>query len=179
MKKIQPKLNDTIKVGFFVLIIFVAMLIANRSMAAEIREIAENISKFNPKLKDSHDTAYYIVKYAKEYGIDAKLLHAIIAVESSYKIKAYNKMSKDYGLTQINSNTIKAYNLDKYKLMHDKSYSIKNGAMILSYFKKRYFKSEPATWYCRYNVGTAKLEGNLAKSCIKYLNKINKYYKRN
>lgn len=64
----------------------------------------------------------------KEFNIDYKIVMSIIAIESNYNIKAKNKKSNDYGLTQQNNRYTKQRYLvskkylDKYKI----KYNIKN-----------------------------------------------------
>ncbi len=94
-----------------------------------------------------------IHKLAQAYDIKPYRLAAILAQESGYKLDAVNKKSLDYGISQINHKTMKAYGFDKEKLLTDLEYSVKAGAIVLSDFKRMY-KHEDDYW-CRYNVGTA------------------------
>lgn len=119
------------------------------------------------KLSDSIHVA------AKKYHINPYKLSGIIAYESMYRLDAVNHKTLDYGLTQINHKTIKRYNLSKDKIMTDYDYAIHSGAMVLSYFKKRFAKTE-ADWWCRYNVGTGKKE-KLQQKCDKYIKLVSKY----
>ncbi len=73
----------------------------------------------------------------------------------------------DFGIGQINQETIKRYGFDQKKLMNDLTYSIDASAKVLAYFK-RYKKSEPETWYCRYNAGTRSMD-KIQTACSKYM----------
>lgn len=73
----------------------------------------------------------------------------------------------DFGIGQINYKTIKGYKLDQKKLMTDMTYSVDSAARVLADFK-RFQKSEPNTWYCRYNAGTRDL-ATIQKPCHKYI----------
>jgi soluble lytic murein transglycosylase-like protein len=108
-------------------------------------------------------------KVAKQHNIDCLLFKAIITQESNWKIDAVNKRSSDYGLTQINIHTIKAYGFDKTKLLTNAEYSLQAGAKVLSYFKKRYYAKDKSGWFSRYNCGTSTRK---KAACYKYQSKI-------
>lgn len=97
--------------------------------------------------------------------------------ESSYELAAKNKkcgleetgqyetcVVTDYGIAQIHYKNLSRFNLDKYKLVSDLTYSVEAGAMILANYK-RFKEREPDAWYARYNVGVRPL----SKVKTKYL----------
>ena len=51
----------------------------------------------------SDDLQFFIQEWCKEYGIDPKLVLALISVESSFRANAYNADTKCYGLMQIST----------------------------------------------------------------------------
>jgi len=87
---------------------------------------------------------------AKLYDINPNLYTSILAQESMYKLRAVNTRSKDYGIAQINHNTIKAYGFSIDKLTSDVEYSVKAGARVLADFKRSYGHKEKSYW-TRYN----------------------------
>ncbi len=121
------------------------------------------------KADDSLELTIQQLSY--KYGVNPKLVKAIIAVESSNCKYNYNKRSKDYGCMQINIKNIHALKLDKQRLLVDHAYGIEHGIKILAQFK-RYRHKEPLTWYCRYNVGTGKLVTRRGSLCLQYANKV-------
>ena len=91
-------------------------------------------------------------------SIESNLILAIIMQESTFKVGAYNKRSKDYGLMQINEWHIERSKLDKDRLLSDVTYNIEIGCNIYKWFYKTYPLNESIG---RYNAGTC-------KNCIKY-----------
>jgi soluble lytic murein transglycosylase-like protein len=111
---------------------------------------------------------------AYKHGLDIDLLIAVGRIESGLDQAAYNALTKDLGIMQINSTTALGLGLDLERLRTDAAYNVEAGALILAYFKARYAASEPQAWPCRYNVGTRKLVGRRAQLCAKYLKKLTK-----
>lgn len=109
---------------------------------------------------------------AQEYNIDAELFVALVDLESNFQVAAFNKRTKDYGLTQINAYNIKALNLDAKRLLTDPEYNLRAGAQILAWFQRTYAHREP-DWFCRFNVGTGRLGPKRIKLCMKYVDLIN------
>ena len=122
--------------------------------------------------KSAAKLAYKIVRVSSKYNLDPILFSAIIATESNYRVDAVNERTKDYGLTQISIGNVKAYKLSIKKLLTDVNYGLDAGAKILSWFKVKYAIKEPKFWFCRYNVGTRSLKGNLGKICKRYALKV-------
>ena len=126
-------------------------------------------------LSDAAEIDSDIAKVATEYKLDPVLFNAIIAHESNFELDAYNHKTQDFGLTQINIKTARAYKFDTKKLQTDKLYSLRAGAKVLHDFKLRYAKRESLTWFCRYNVGTRQYE-TVKKNCLKYIRDVVRYY---
>lgn len=140
---------------------------------SQIGEVYQHILRLSPKPPhDPLELAVSFVDAGLRYGLDPHLLVAIGFVESRFFVGAINKKSNDFGLMQVNAYNIKAMKLDKQRLLSDIDYSINAGAAILSYFKRRYAKGQPKTWYCRYNVGVRPLKGALFRICKSYYRKV-------
>ncbi len=121
-----------------------------------------------------------IVEKSKKYGVSSKILAAILMQESAYKLDATgircgvsittgkaDCVAIDFGIGQINYKTVRNFNFNRTKLMSDIAYSVDASAKVLSQFK-RFQRSEPKTWYCRYNVGTGGLD-RINPACQKYV----------
>jgi len=149
------------------------LALASKAKAdCERQPIYCQIKDNNPNISDTkaHLIAKYVIKSSKKYGIPANIYTAILMQESSYRLNALNKkcglqdknplnygqktcVVQDVGISQINVKTAEAYKLDAARLTTDLEYSIDSGAMVLSWFHKRYSKTEK-NWWIRYNVGT-------------------------
>lgn len=133
----------------------------------------EQVRRNNPYLSPvySQKVADIIDKYAEEYSIPSNIIAAIFMVESGYRLDAVNRESSDYGIGQVNEFNIRAYKLDKMRLLTDLDYSVKWGVHVFSWFYKRYPLDSAIM---RYNCGTR-------PSCIKlrsvrsYLIKVKQY----
>ena len=100
-------------------------------------------------------------------GISTNLVLSIIKVESDFKVNAYNKRSRDFGLMQINQWHVKKQKLSIYRLITDVDYNIKYGCEILGWFVDKYSYLGEAIG--RYNCG-------VKPSCIQY--QMNRRYVR-
>ena len=129
------------------------------------------IKKHAPKINNDYALilSESIILFAKKYDLKPNILTAIIRQESNFKMGAFNKKSKDFGLTQINVKTIGNFNFDKNKIMTNIPYSIEAGAIVLSDFKKRYFKKEGYGYWCRYNTSNPIKRQNYRKLVSKFL----------
>lgn len=104
------------------------------------------------------------IKYL--YGLKPELMLSIIAHESGFNPRAYNKRTKDYGLMQINIKTAQAYEINNECIL-DWECSLLAGARILYDFKRHYFKKEKH-WYVRYNIGTTSDQKKVSIRGAKY-----------
>jgi len=94
--------------------------------------------------------ANVIVTKASKHNINAIKYTAILAQESGYRLNSINHKSRDYGISQINHRTARAFNIDTNRLLTDLDYSVEAGLIVLSDFKKRYGHREEDYW-SRYN----------------------------
>lgn len=117
-----------------------------------------------------------ICKSATRHGVPPMEYTAILMQESAYKLNAVNKRSNDYGIAQINEYNIRAWKMSKKRLLGDLEYSVDQGAFILSWFYKTYRMREPDTWLCRYNVGVKPMKGVTERLCLKYYNKVQRFF---
>ncbi len=105
--------------------------------------------------------------------VDQNLLLSIIRVESAFKVNAYNKKSKDYGLMQVNEWHVKRKKLKKALLLSDIDYNIHHGCQILKWFVSVYPFKEAIG---RYNAGTGS-EVLKYPSVKRYMRLVLKHYK--
>jgi soluble lytic murein transglycosylase-like protein len=138
------------------------------------RTTVEQILKNNPTLDPfyAHELAFTIDKYADKYKFPANVFAGMIMVESSYKLDAVNKKSNDFGLCQVNIWHVKKKGLSIERLLTDVDYSVKQGAIIFSWFYKTYPTVKEAV--SRFNCGTRK-ECIQWKKVIRYWNLVKKY----
>jgi len=100
---------------------------------------------------------------ADYYGVDRKLVRAVILTESMGRANVVSKTG-DYGIMQVNKRNIK-----DYRIYVDVRFQIVAGVEHLAKLKHK--KHRP----CTYNVGTAPFTQNRLKACVKYANKLKKY----
>lgn len=158
-------------------IIILSLMFFPISSANEENIIRSQILKNRPRINRKYLSRLTksIHKATSKWRIPSKIFTAILMQESSYRLNAKNcrKFSCDYGISQVNSSTAKAFKFDKARLLVDLDYSVDAGAQVLSWFYMTYAKREK-NWFLRYNVGTR-------RSAIKsinardYLIKVKKY----
>ncbi len=138
------------------------MFLMNTSTYEKILELKPDIDRvYAIELSQS------INKHSIVYNVPSDAMVKLAYIESKFKPDAVNKRTLDYGVFQINIRNIKAYDLDKNRLLIDTNYSVEAGAKVFSYFYHRYGSLEEAIR--RYNCG-------VKKSCIKRNNAYwNKY----
>ena len=102
-----------------------------------------------------------IMHTADKYDVDPVQLTQIILTESRGLEHAYNPRTQDYGLMQINIKTAAAYNVSQRELFQWRK-NLDAGAKVLSQFDR----------ICRYNVGTARLQGPRLDRCLHYERKL-------
>lgn len=111
-----------------------------------------------------------LVEYAKIHDMDPHRAAAIAMQESTYRkhIVSKNRRSKDYGMFQINSQTVRDYGLDKNKLVEDLEYSVSAYFQVMKDKKKLCEKLKHDAWSC-YHSKTPSLR-------LKYKKLVNQYY---
>lgn len=114
-----------------------------------------------PGSVDAHRLAPAIIAVSAKYNLDPELVTRIILTESRGRANAINLKTEDYGLMQINIKTATAMGVSKQDLMVWQK-NIQIGAKVLSQMDR----------ICRYNVGTAKLQGPRLERCTKYERKL-------
>ena len=119
------------------------------------------IANSAPGAVPPHALAAEILLVAQEYDVEAETVARIIIVESRGLERAYNKHTKDYGLMQLNANTMQLYGISMHCAMNWKC-NLHTGALILSHTKR----------VCQYNVGTGSLKGTRLKNCLRYERKL-------
>lgn len=123
------------------------------------------IIKIHPEInrKQAQIISKHIVIASKKYNLDKHLLVSIFAQESMFDNSVRNcntgidkdnnpkKVCFDFGISQINYLTAKAFKFDLSKIRKDIGYAIECGALVLKNIKNRYAKKEPKDWWTRYN----------------------------
>lgn len=146
------------KVLLFVISLFTVVKIGKEPKIKPIQlanPIYYQILKNNPKIdkKYAMKLSNAIYHVAKLYNINPKRYAAILGQESMYKLDAVNCTKgkcSDFGISQINIKTIKAFKFSITRLTTDLHYSLEAGAIVLADFKKAYGHKED-DWWTRYN----------------------------
>jgi soluble lytic murein transglycosylase-like protein len=114
--------------------------------------VYKQILKVRPGIEPNYALrlAKSIYEVAGAFKIEPKLLTAILAQESMFKVDAINIKSHDYGLAQINRKTAKLYKFDLKRLQADPKYAIWAAGVVLNDFHKMYGHKEKDAW-TRYN----------------------------
>ena len=149
----------------------------------------QQILKNNPKIDSTYAArlSNLIADASRNHGIPAKIYAAILMQESAYNLSAQNKtcglkgldseetscVITDFGISQIHYKNLKRFGLDKKLLVTDLQYSIDAGAKVLATYS-RFSKTEPKTWYARYNCGT-KSKSYKREVCLIYKSRVDRY----
>jgi hypothetical protein len=138
------------------------------------REIAlkKQIFKNNPRIdkKLASQLSRFIHKYATIFKADANRAISIATQESGLRIvtgKNHNN-TRDVGIFQINTRTIKEYNFDAKKLMNDPEYSVKAYFTVMQEKQRICSKLKQESWTCYHSRSPA-----LRKA---YKKLVNRYY---
>jgi hypothetical protein len=148
---------------FLILFLFCQTALADSVVFNQILNNNKNIDKTRAAL-----IAVYIDMAYVKYGIPKKIYAAILMQESSYKLSAINTASSDYGISQINKRTAKAFGFNKDRLITDLEYSIEAGAIVLADFQRMYAKKDPL-WFTRYNHNKPSLRKKYLKSISRWM----------
>lgn len=136
--------------------LIVALIIALAAPVAQANdEIASVIMHISPHVKEENAARYAILidKYSKEYGVDWKIIVAIIRQESNFVHGEIDDSYRDFGISQFNWRTIKNKQLDLGLLLTDEEYAIKETVKHLAFLKKKYYTGSKGYWvyYTRWN----------------------------
>lgn len=172
------------------LIVIVMTLVSSNALADSLKQ---QIKRNKPSISESSSNmlASHIRKYSKIYNISENLYAAILMQESTYNVKAINKkcgfryianevkqevdcVVADVGISQINVKTVESYGFNPERLQQDLEYSVRAGAIVLSWFKEKYKEKEPNTWYCRYNTGTRAFH-KIEQNCLHYKKLVDRF----
>lgn len=148
-------------------------------------ELAKSISSYTSDLSDESIISYAITIYeeSKKYGIDSKLILAIIRTESEFNI--YAKSPKGaIGLMQIRPNTAKFVSSNigvKYRgldSLYDPHYNIRLGIHYLDMMRRKYGNWEEAlVAYNRGPTGLARYVERENELPTRYIEKVMGYYR--
>ena len=145
---------------------------------AEDKKLIENAKKEIDKLyaiTAPSMTLDELIKYkAGKYGIEERLLRAIIKVESDFNPRAKNLKDPSYGLCQINPALAKGLGFFPYEyLLYDPAYNLEIACVFLSHLKRKY-NNDLDSIIQAYNLGETKFDKGYKSP--DYLEKVKKYY---
>jgi hypothetical protein len=132
------------------------------------RQIVNN--KPNIDTEKAKMIAKYIDMAHKKYKIPKRVYAAILMQESSYKLSAVNRSSSDFGISQINKRTAKAFGFCTKRLTTDLKYSIDAGAIVLADFQRMYGKKDPL-WFTRYHHSKPSLRKRYLQNISRWMTK--------
>lgn len=108
----------------------------------------------------------YVTQYSQEYGVDEKLVYAVIRTESGFDPNAVSQVGAS-GLMQITESTFEwaAYRMgregeDSYDQILDPAFNIQYGTFILSLLLEEFGNAETAL--CAYHAGWGNVKDWLA-----------------
>lgn len=131
----------------------------------------KEISKLSPflqakKVKRLGD-AFSVLYDSNACSVPWQIMMSVAFNESSFNSLAINNKSKDYGLTQISSATIKRLRLDKTRLLTNEVYALKTACSILENNQK-HFGKKTRHWLGIYRSGTNLKSPYIQKNMISY-----------
>lgn len=158
----------------FIIVIPLILIFLVIRLNAEDKKLVEN-AKEEIKSESKTMTLDELIKYkAGKYGIEERLLRAIIKVESNFNPAAKNLSDPSYGLCQINPALAKGLGFfpDEY-LLYDPAYNLEVACVFLSHLKRKY-NNDLDSIIQAYNLGETKFDKGYKST--DYLEKVKKYY---
>ncbi len=158
----------------FIIVIPLILIFLVIRLNAEDKKLVEN-AKEEIKSESTTMTLDELIKYkAGKYGIEERLLRAIIKVESNFNPQAKNLNDPSYGLCQINPALAKGLGFfpDEY-LLYDPAYNLEVACVFLSHLKRKY-NNDLDSIIQAYNLGETKFNKGIKST--DYLEKVKKYY---
>ena len=155
-------------------LVAISMLISTLNISKETQQtspydyIVKQIKRNKSDIGDKYaqQLSYLIYTKSIRAGVDPRLIAAILMQESNYKLDAVNKYSADYGIAQINKQTMRKLKLNKKRLLSDLDYSVSAGVQVLASFKK--YSTKDFKWWGRYH-------NRHLKEKIKYITMVSRY----
>lgn len=134
--------------------------------------VFRQIMKNRPDMdvKKARQIARQIDAVYKKYKIPKRIYASILMQESRYKLGAVNKPSNDFGISQINIRTAKAFGFCTKRLTTDLNYSIEAGAIVLADFYRMYGKRE-VDWFTRYHHSKPSLRKKYLRDISRWMTK--------
>lgn len=129
-----------------------------------VRNFANKASK-----KDAEEIASAILGATHKAGCEVSwdMLLSVAIQESGLNKRAFNDDTQDYGIMQLNAETIERLNLDKGRVQRDLAYSFYHGCKILTQNKTTYSESVPF-WIGIYNAGVRLSSPTVVKHAKSY-----------
>lgn len=142
---------------------FCQVALADTAIYRQILNNKPGIDKKYAKQIAKHVSVVHV-----KYKIPKRVYVAILMQESSYNLEAYNKKSSDFGMSQINKRTARAFGFNTKKLTTDLKYSIEAGAIVLADFQRMYGKKD-ALWFTRYHHSKPSLRKKYLKNISRWM----------
>jgi len=159
----------------FLALVVISIIFFGAKTAKASDEKLYNEAKTIIKNTQSGLTLNELIKYkAGKFGIEERLLRAIIKVESDFNPNAKNLNDPSFGLCQINPALAKGLGFfpDEY-LLYDPSYNLEVACTFLSHLIRKYNNDLDAVIQA-YNLGETKYDKGYKST--DYLEKVKKYY---
>jgi len=104
------------------------------------------LSRACTPVAEGGEVKHVVLKAAKKYEIEPRLIQAIILVESNGNPKAIGRTHGEVGLMQLNPRYFP-------EATHDIKTNVNTGARYLAELKKQKRESYGCAWFVAYNVG--------------------------
>lgn len=133
---------------------------------AVYNHVLKNKPDLDPTYAEALSRAIY--RASVKHGLNPLKVSAILRQECRYKLRCINNTTKDYGIGQININTIEGFKFDKHKLLNDLDYSVEAATIVLADFKRMYGHREKDYW-TRYNTSNPEKRKKYQQLVAQYL----------
>ena len=146
-------------------ILFIVLILTSLSaLGGELEDVTAQLKRHSaPDAVSAHELAPVIISLSHFYGIPSKLLTSVLLQESKGREKAYNRVTKDTGILQVNIRKAQDLRLSQECLLSWRC-NLAAGAKILARTK-----NQP----CGYNLGENRIiAGKFVELCEDYESKL-------
>ena len=104
---------------FTAIVMFIVLLLVTaKAMGSEVTNIVNQLKRHSaPTAVPAHELAPVIVSLAHFYKVPSSVVASVVLQESGGRAHAYNPVTRDYGIGQLNHRTATQYRLNKACLM--------------------------------------------------------------
>ena len=143
-------------------LLFMAILCPAEVFASELTDVREQLVRHQAVgAVPAAQLAPAIVRLSHSYHVDSHVVTAVLLQESRGRADAYNAVSRDYGIMQINHKTANSLGIGP-ACLNTWQCNLAYGVLILSKLSRT----------CQYNVGLRALSGNALQKCLSYEQKL-------